>query len=151
MEAGEKPWLTAKYRDMHFSEALTDAFVAMLKEQFPTTPFEWVTCVPSLRTCNLVPDFTKNVAQKLGLPFIPCVEKIHETAPQKSMSNSAQQVKNIEDAFQITHSCQGACLLVDDVVNSRWTLTFISALLREAGCSSVYPAALAIHSTRTDS
>ena len=37
----------------------------------------------------------------------------------------------------------GACLLVDDVVDSGWTLTVVAALLREAGCPKVQALALA--------
>jgi len=37
-------------------------------------------------------------------------------------------------------------LVLDDVVDSRWTLTVISALLRQAGCPAVYPMALAMAS-----
>ncbi len=34
-------------------------------------------------------------------------------------------------------------LLVDDMIYSEWTLTVIGFLLRERGCSDVYPFALA--------
>ncbi len=34
-------------------------------------------------------------------------------------------------------------MLVDDMVASGWTLTLIGILLRERGCSDVYPFALA--------
>ena len=37
----------------------------------------------------------------------------------------------------------GACLLVDAVVDSGWTLTVVAALLREAGCPKVQALALA--------
>jgi ATP-dependent DNA helicase RecQ len=37
----------------------------------------------------------------------------------------------------------GAVLLIDDVVDSRWTFTVIAALLREAGSGPVFPLALA--------
>ncbi len=132
-----------KYRLHQFPDELVDAFTAMLKERFPIFKIKWVTCVPSLRERALVPDFARKVAGRLGLPFRSCVIKTHETQPQKTMLNSSQQFKNIEDAFQITQRCSGACLLIDDVVNSGWTFTLISARLREAGCSAVYPAALA--------
>ena len=35
------------------------------------------------------------------------------------------------------------CVLVDDIVDSGWTLTVASALLRQAGCAAVWPVALA--------
>jgi ATP-dependent DNA helicase RecQ len=34
-------------------------------------------------------------------------------------------------------------LLVDDVIDSGWTVTVISALLRKQGCEAVFPVALA--------
>ena len=34
-------------------------------------------------------------------------------------------------------------LLVDDIVDSRWTFTVIAALLRDAGAGRVFPIALA--------
>ena len=38
---------------------------------------------------------------------------------------------------------QGNVFLIDDVVDSRWTLTVLSALLQQAGSGKVYPVALA--------
>ena len=37
----------------------------------------------------------------------------------------------------------GPVLLVDDMVDSRWTFTVAAPLLRAAGCSAVFPYALA--------
>ncbi len=37
----------------------------------------------------------------------------------------------------------GPVLLVDDLVDSGWTITIVAALLREAGASGVLPLALA--------
>jgi ATP-dependent DNA helicase RecQ len=39
-------------------------------------------------------------------------------------------------------------LLVDDIVDSGWTLTVIAALLQQAGSSVVYPVALASSSVK---
>lgn len=39
-------------------------------------------------------------------------------------------------------------LLVDDIVDSAWTLTVLTALLRQAGCPTVYPLALASTSVK---
>jgi ATP-dependent DNA helicase RecQ len=68
-----------------------------------------------------------------------------ETPPQKVMVNSAQQVANIARAFRIVTADvrPGPVLLVDDIVDSRWTLTVCGLLLREAGSGVVHPFALA--------
>jgi ATP-dependent DNA helicase RecQ len=34
---------------------------------------------------------------------------------------------------------KGAVLLIDDIVDSKWTLTVIAALLRQAGSGPVFP------------
>lgn len=34
-------------------------------------------------------------------------------------------------------------LLVDDMIDSRWTMTVCGSLLREAGCGPVFPLAIA--------
>jgi ATP-dependent DNA helicase RecQ len=60
------------------------------------------------------------------------------------MENSAQQFTNVYGAFDVSSPVPaGPVLLVDDIVDSRWTLTVIGALLRAAGSGEVYPFALA--------
>jgi ATP-dependent DNA helicase RecQ len=111
-------------------------------EPFPT----WVTCVPSLRHSTLVPDLAQRVAEGLKLPFIPCIEKLRPTRPQKEMQNSYQQAHNLAGAYVVKKEGlpKGPVFLVDDVVDSRWTMTVVAALLREAGAAAVLPLALAV-------
>ena len=45
---------------------------------------------------------------------------------------------------------KGPSLLVDDMVDSRWTFTVAAAVLRQAGCGAVFPLALALNSPRMD-
>lgn len=60
------------------------------------------------------------------------------------MQNSAMQFQNVDQAFTVDGSIdEGPVLLVDDVVDSRWTMTVIGALLQEAGSGPVVPFALA--------
>ena len=68
------------------------------------------------------------------------------------MENSYQQVRNLDGAFDINLEPKAylPCLLVDDMIDSGWTFTVVSALLRQAGCSAVYPMALALNSPRMD-
>jgi ATP-dependent DNA helicase RecQ len=105
----------------------------------------WVTCVPSHRHVDLVPSFARRLADALGLPFVEAVRKAAENQPQKETFNSAQQLRNVWRAFETTGDgvAGGPVLLVDDTVDSRWTLTVIAAALREAGSGPVVPFALA--------
>ncbi|MCI5134624.1 MAG: RecQ family ATP-dependent DNA helicase [Candidatus Electrothrix sp. AW2] len=141
-----------KYRTKRFADELVTACVAMLQEWSPDPAPRWVTCIPSLNHPELVPDFAARLANALGLPFGLCFEKARANRLQKEMENSYQQAKNLDGAFELTieHGNYGPCLLVDDVADSKWTFTVTSALLRQAGCSAVYPVALALNSSRQD-
>ena len=80
----------------------------------------------------------------LGLDFHAVVTQTRETRPQKQMRNSAQQVRNLWGAFEIEGPVpSGPVLLVDDLADSRWTLTVVAHLLTEAGVPAVVPLALA--------
>ncbi|WP_294557237.1 RecQ family ATP-dependent DNA helicase [uncultured Mailhella sp.] len=139
-----------KYERGFFSEPVVHAFAKMIREWSPSPMPEWVTCIPSLRHPVLVPDFARRVAFKLNLPFKPCILQTCENKPQKSMENEIQQINNLREIYKISAPCSGACLLLDDIVNSGWTLTAVSALLRRHGCSHVFPAALALNTLRID-
>lgn len=140
-----------KYQTDRFSDDLVAACVEMLQEWVPDPAPKWVTCIPSLNHPELVPDFARRLADALDLPFVPCIEKVHANREQKYMENSYQQVKNLDGIFHITDQCMvEECLLVDDVIDSGWTFTVASALLLQAGCTAVYPMALALNSPRID-
>jgi ATP-dependent DNA helicase RecQ len=98
-----------------------------------------VTAVPSPD----VPDFARRLAEALGLPFAPVLERIADRPPQREMANSAQQVANVRGAFAVTAELpNGPCLLVDDVRFSGWTLAMLAGQLRRRGAPAVYPLAL---------
>lgn len=133
-----------KYHNGRFSNELVIAFVEMIRKWNPQPQPTWVTCVPSLRHPTLVPDFAQRVAQRLGLPFDPVISKVKETPEQKTMANSNLQAKNLDGALGLTHTPnQGSVLLIDDMVDSRWTLTICSYLLKIGGSGAVFPVALA--------
>jgi ATP-dependent DNA helicase RecQ len=139
-----------KYHTNRFADELVIACVEMLRAWAPNPPPQWVTCIPSLNYPECVPNFSARLADVLGLPFVPCIEKVLDNPQQKYMENSYQQVRNLDGAFDVNLAPENykPCLLVDDVVNSGWTFTVASALLRKAGCSAVYPLALALNSPR---
>ena len=139
-----------KYQTDRFSDDLVAACLEMLKEWAPDPAPQWVTCIPSLNHPELVPDFAARLASELGVPFVPCIEKARANRQQKYMENSYQQVRNLDGVFNINLAPKDypPCLLVDDMIGSGWTFTVASALLRQAGCSAVYPIALALNSPR---
>ena len=60
------------------------------------------------------------------------------------MQNSAQQARNIDGSLALNGQPvpHGPVLLVDDMVDSRWTLTVSAWLLRANGSGAVWPLAL---------
>jgi len=123
---------------------LVDALAALVRTWRPDPRPTWVTAVPSLRRSGVVESMAERLATNLRLRFVPAVVKVHECAPQAEMDNTAQQSGNVAGAFAATAAVpEGPVLLVDDLVDSRWTATTIGALLREAGSGPVLPIVLA--------
>jgi ATP-dependent DNA helicase RecQ len=133
-------------RDGHFADRLVEAAAALVERRWHPTPRpEWVASVPSLRHRTLVPEFARRLSKRLGLPFVDCIQKTRATEFQKTRQNSFQQAKNLENAFAVdARSVRPTpVLLVDDMVDSRWTLAVLAWKLRKAGAGPVFPFALA--------
>jgi ATP-dependent DNA helicase RecQ len=130
-DAGWGPLVEQGKESGKFSDELVEACVGMVRERWVPDPFPtWVTCIPSRRTVLLVPDFSRRLADALGLPFFPAVEKVEETERQRAMMNSWQQASNLDGVFAVDENLvsPGPVLLVDDVADSRWSLAVIGAL-----------------------
>ncbi len=133
-----------------FSNELVEAMAEMIQQRWQPNPApQWVCCVPSRHHSELVPDFAKRLADRLGLPFVNAVSKIKDNQPQKGQQNRFHQCRNLDGVFAVTQPYEGqSVLLVDDIVDSGWTLTVIAALLQQAGSGLVYPIALASSSVK---
>ena len=145
---GDAGWGKVVADDKHagrFRDELVEAAAEMVRERWrPDPPPAWVTCVPSRRHPDLVPDFSRRLAQSLGIPFLPVVSKVRDNQPQKMQQNRYFQCHNLDGVFRIAGGiANDPVLLVDDMVDSAWTLTVVAALLRGAGSGPVWPLALA--------
>ncbi len=134
-----------KYHDGRFSDELIGACLEMMHNWAPTPAPTWVTAVPSHRHPNLVPEFAQRLADAMELPFLMALAKTDKRPEQKTMENSIQQARNIDGSIMVTTPSVPAVpvLLVDDMVDSRWTFTVSSWLLRAHGSGEVWPLALA--------
>jgi ATP-dependent DNA helicase RecQ len=133
-----------KSRDGRFADQLVEACAAMVRSWAPQPAPAWVTCIPSRNHPNLVPDFARRLANALNLAFHLVLEKTDDRPAQKDMANSSQQARNVDGALAICGQVPtGPVLLVDDMVDSRWTLTVAAFLLTSNGSGPVYPLALA--------
>jgi ATP-dependent DNA helicase RecQ len=136
----------AKDREERFDQKLVDAGAHLVRDAWrPDPPPTWVTAIPSLRT-NIVREFAHGLAHALGLPYHEAILKVQEKPPQNEMENSVQQARNVIDAFEIRAEeiPGGPVLLVDDIVNSRWSMTVCALRLRQAGSGPIHPFALAV-------
>ena len=145
---GDPGWGRAVAEDKgngRFRDALVDAAAEMLRERWKPVPApEWVACVPSLRRPRLVPDYAARLARALDLPFEEAVVKVKDNEEQKAQQNRYYQCRNLDGVFAVRDGMPpGPVLLIDDVVDSAWTLTVVSMLLRRAGSGLVWPMALA--------
>jgi ATP-dependent DNA helicase RecQ len=138
---------TGKYISGKFDQCLIDEAVAMIRDRWQPDPYpEWGCAVPSLRTPGLVADFAERLCKALEIPYIRCIRKIRETPQQKLMQNSAHQAANLLGAFQIgdfSKMTGKPLLLIDDLIDSGWTMTIAGMLLLSKGAGPVYPFALA--------
>lgn len=148
-EYGDAGWgvsvRTGKYVHGRFDDRLVSAAVALIQERWrPTPPPEWVTAIPSHRHPHLVADFAARLAGALGLPFCAVLIRCGDPPEQKTMANSAMQARNVQGSLTIGGSVPaGPVLLVDDIVDSGWTLTLAGWLLRTHGSGVVHPFVLA--------
>ena len=135
-----------KYRDGHFADELVSDCARLMREWDPQPAPAWVTCIPSLRHRELVPDLARRLAAVLELPFAEVIERTEHREPQKTMANSVHQARNVDGSLAVKEGAVpcGPVLLVDDIVDSRWTLTVASWLLRSSGSGEVFPLVLAL-------
>ena len=127
-----------------FDDALVVACDALVRAWSPRPAPAWVTCVPSRRHPTLVLDFAQRLARSLGLRFEAALTATDDRAEQKTMANSTQQARNLDGAFAAAGALPpGPVLLVDDLTDSRWTLTVAAWLLRSRGSGEVWPLVLA--------
>ncbi len=133
-----------KLRDGRFADQLVEACAAVVRSWAPQPAPAWLTCIPSRRHPSLVPDFACRLAAALNLPFYLVLEKTDDRPAQKEMANSSQQARNVDGSLRVQGNMPtGPVLLVDDMVDSKWTLTVAAYLLASHGSAPVYPLALA--------
>ena len=109
-----------------------------------------VVWVPSLGRPRLVESVATGVATVGRLELLGPLELSPAAEVLRGSTNSAYRVRDVWDRFRVgpemaarVADLAGPVLLVDDLVDSRWTMTVAGRLLRRAGASAVLPLALA--------
>ena len=133
--------------DRALPPALASACLRVLKE------WDWaerpvaVVWVPSVGRPGLVEALATGIARAGRLePLGPLA--LHADASLSAV-NSAYRVRDLWSRFSVPPamasrlaSLRGPVLLVDDLIDSRWTVTVAGRLLRQAGADAVLPLAL---------
>ncbi len=134
-----------KYVNNYFREELVDASADLISEWLhDKLDHMCVAYIPSLSKPELVKSFAHRVAKKLNIQCLDILEKTKKTRPQKELENSAYQCQNAFSGFSVIEDCTNLnILLIDDMVDSKWTLTVCGYMLKEKGAGLVYPFAIA--------
>ncbi|MEU4398807.1 RecQ family ATP-dependent DNA helicase [Micromonospora orduensis] len=110
-----------------------------------------VVAVGSRRRPRLVGSLAERIAAVGRLPLLGEVVPDGPGGPGGPRGNSAQRVRALHDAFTVPTDLadalaglDGPVLLVDDLVDSGWTMTMVTRALRRAGAPDVLPLALAV-------
>jgi len=137
-----------KYQQNYFNEQLVKEAVNLIKTRwsFYGEAPQWITAIPSIRRPKLVYDYAERLAKALYLPFRPVFIRTYDSPEQKSMQNSALQAKNVVSSLaldEVKIPKNQVVLLVDDIWDSGWTMTYAGWLLMQNGSKAVYPFTLA--------
>ncbi|WP_327681209.1 RecQ family ATP-dependent DNA helicase [Kitasatospora sp. NBC_00458] len=110
-----------------------------------------VVTMASSRRPRLVGSLGARIAEIGRLPLLGQIAYATGQPPQGSRSNSAQRLNALAGALVLPPELEaavaaagGPVLLVDDLVDSGWTVTVAARLLRRAGASAVLPLVLAV-------
>ncbi|NYI71984.1 ATP-dependent DNA helicase RecQ [Naumannella cuiyingiana] len=109
-----------------------------------------VVAMPSRSRPRLIRSLATGLAQVGRLVDLGDLELVGELPPSGSSGNSAWRLGSVRNAFAVGDelaarlpNAPGPILLVDDFVDSRWTMTVAARLLRQVGAPAVLPFALA--------
>ncbi|THG29598.1 RecQ family ATP-dependent DNA helicase [Naasia lichenicola] len=139
--------------DAPVSQAMLDACVRVLSQWgWAERPVGIVT-MPSRSRPVLIDSVAQGLARIGRLPILGALDRTGEGGASGETGNSAYRLGSVWPAFQVggeltaaLESATGPVLLVDDLADSRWTLTVASRLLRQAGAPGVLPFVLALRS-----
>ncbi|WTW97794.1 RecQ family ATP-dependent DNA helicase [Streptomycetaceae bacterium NBC_01309] len=146
-----RPVLAADAGDAPVSDDVFNAVVQVLASWgWEQRPAGVVTMAS--RTHGLLIDSLGARLSEVGrLPFLGRIEYAPDAEPAPARSNSAQRLRALAGAFTVPPdlaaalaSVDGPVLLVDDRVDSGWTITVAARLLRRAGAGEVLPLVLAV-------
>ncbi len=136
----------SKYEDAGpFALQLVNRAVEVIQNRYPIDRINGIVSVPPTKSGVLVENFARQVANQLGIEYLPVVAKVRTTREQKEYTNWRQKAENVKGAFCVRSPGRVAgrtLLLIDDIYDSGWMLREIGQTLMQAGAQAVYPFAI---------
>ncbi|MBO0804162.1 MAG: RecQ family ATP-dependent DNA helicase [Nocardiopsaceae bacterium] len=142
--------LSPETADGPVPDQVLDAVVKVL------TAWDWadrpagVITLPSNSRPELIGSLGQRIARIGRLQYLESLALVGD-GPGPRRHNSAQRVRSLWDAFAVPASLReavsglgGPVLLIDDRIETGWTMTVAAKLLREAGAPAVLPLVLAV-------
>jgi ATP-dependent DNA helicase RecQ len=130
---------------------LTDAVVKVLASWDWTQRPASVVTMPSRSRPLLIGSLGQRIAAIGRLTYLGALGYATPDGPGPRRHNSAQRLASLWHALTVPDDLRaalavsdGPVLLVDDQIDSGWTMTFAAALLRDSGATAVLPLALAV-------
>ena len=126
---------------------LVQAVMQVLGDWRPSV--DVIVLVESARRGALTQDLAEGLSRYLRIPIVGSFALVDvDVPPGAGATNSAQRVAAVRRRSRLLlddDSLEGRrVLLVDDAVNTGWTLTLAAQQLREAGAEAVLPLVLAV-------
>jgi ATP-dependent DNA helicase RecQ len=110
-----------------------------------------IATVASLRRPQLIETTAARIAAAGRLPLLGRIEYRDAAAPAGGRSNSAHRLRAVHGALRLgpdlaaaAATIHGPVMVIDDLVDSGWTMTVAARLLRLAGAPAVLPLTLAV-------
>jgi ATP-dependent DNA helicase RecQ len=136
--------------DEPVGKQLTDAMVKVLAAwDWSSRPASVVT-LPSRTRPQLVASLGQRIAAIGRLEYLGALEYVTPDGPGPRRHNSAQRLASVWRALTVPSevgplvaASAGPVLVVDDSIDTGWTMTVAAALLLDAGAPAVLPLALA--------
>jgi len=148
---GQRLRAALEHPDGPVDDALVTACIGVLRDwgwaKRPTA----VVVMPSRRHGELVGSLARAICAAGRLPLLGSLELVDGGPTGEPGGNSAFRLAGVWERLRVgpdlataVADTDGPLLLVDDLVDSRWTLTVAVRELRRAGADAVLPLALAI-------
>ena len=110
-----------------------------------------VLTLPSRTRPQLITSLGRQIASVGRLPYLGALAYTGDAGAGRRRHNSAQRLSSLWHTLEVPDDIRGAVshldgpvLVIDDRIETGWTMTVAARLLREAGASAALPLALAV-------